>query len=777
MRSLLILSYRDIKKNLLSSIVTFLLLLFSVMMFSMGLSILFNTSSPLTQMFQETKASDENLMVSEKIYDVASLEEWWKERDEIDRVEVYNMDSGVKLAANNKDSEKVYFTEKLADNKQNKLKVIDGEKKSVPYPGTVWIPSSLADLSKIKVGDTIETIKDGDRTKLKVSAIIVDPYFSASMINPKRIWVNETDFSRVTDSQSDEKILAIKYNDYEKDGVNVWEDFIDSLPSTFLGVHYKIDLVSYVYNIQFSLIGGILLFFSLVIVIVSLFIVKNSIKNSIAQDTKDIGILSSLGFSIKQIRGKYFIKYSILLVLAFPLGIIASVFPVMHLMDSLLGSIGGKSNELTFLLPMILVVLIFILLLILTVMSATRIIKSISIVDAILDRKSTKQKKKKTSASFNGLPLPWMLAMKQIVTDKKSFRAPFVSILTLSVVLTFSLTLITSLDNLYSNRGYWGFSNADFLVTMTPAEKDSIVEKLENDSDIQGMTTMDQYTSVGMNKKYEQSASFFATVFDGSLDAIKQPNIKGKNPKKAGEISLALNSSKKYEKEIGDNIEIIVNGKKADYKVVGIYQTIDAAGEGFRVSDADIKDLDPDFSPQSYYIKLDTGVNSEDFIKNLEDEYGDAIEVTNMKKLVNNQINQAVVSAKGASVFLTVIVIIVSLINIFGSLITKLFADKKDIGIYKSVGFDNLKITSIYIIQNVIVSFCALVIGFVVTELVKQKVFNFIIGNVGLGEFPTATNYGLLFLVCVIVLLLIIGICFISLSKIKKISSRELTSE
>lgn len=94
---------------------------------------------------------------------------------------------------------------------------------------------------------------------------------------------------------------------------------------------------------------------------------------------------------------------------------------------------------------------------------------------------------------------------------------------------------------------------------------------------------------------------------------------------------------------------------------------------------------------------------------------------------MNNQINQAVVSAKGASVFLTVIVIIVSLINIFGSLITKLFADKKDIGIYKSVGFDNLKITSIYIIQNVIVSFYALVIGFLVTELVKQKVFNFII--------------------------------------------------
>lgn len=78
----------------------------------------------------------------------------------------------------------------------------------------------------------------------------------------------------------------------------------------------------------------------------------------------------------------------------------------------------------------------------------------------------------------------------------------------------------------------------------------------------QGMTTMDQYTNVGMSKKYEQSASFFATIFDGNLDAIKQPNIKGENPKKAGEITLAVNSSKKYEKKLAIILKSLLMGKR-----------------------------------------------------------------------------------------------------------------------------------------------------------------------------------------------------------------------
>ncbi|GAB2025337.1 hypothetical protein OfM1_14080 [Lactovum odontotermitis] len=778
MKSLIILSYRDILKNKATSIVTYILMMFSALLFSLGLIILFNTQAPLTKMFQQSHASDESLIFSTQLYDEDQLMNWWKKTPSISEIESYHTDSDIQIGIGKNQFQKVYLTEKAVNSQQNILKIVSGQESKAPANGTIWLPTSLSNLYNLHVGDTVRIKNGTDITSLKISAVVVDPYFSATMINPKRIWVNHKEFENVTHSKSNETTLAIKYKNYQKTNLRTWNEFTDYLKTPFLGVRFEISLVSYVYNIQFSLIGGILLLFSVVIALLSLFIISSNVKNMVAQDEKINGVLATFGFSLKSIRRKYYIKYFFLGILSFPLGIFISVFPANFLMNSMLSLIGEGGKGLNVLIPMAITVIVLVVLLALTITLATRRIVKLSVVEAITNRKTKKVIKnnfRKGQSISKRLSLSWMISFKKLLLNRKRFNSQFIVIVILSIVLMFSVTLISSLNKLYENRGYWGFSNADFVINSNTENISKNI--LQDNPDVQSVVAMTQYTKVGMDKSYKQSASFYATVISGNLNTIGQPNLQGRNPGKNGEISLALGSSKLYHKNLGDNISIIINGRERKFTIVGIYQTIDYAGKGFRINRDDILKDDYSFKESSFYVKVKNKTDLGEFKNVIQEKYGNSADITNMQVLIDDEISQAVSGAKLAGIFLSVTMIVVSLVNIVGEVLTRLFTEKKDIGILKSVGFTNSKIISIYLIQNLIVTLFALVLGGLIITLTQKSILNFIVGGIGLGEFPAYFNSGLVAIVYSVVIVIIILTTITVLRRIRKISLRELTSE
>ena len=133
---------------------------------------------------------------------------------------------------------------------------------------------------------------------------------------------------------------------------------------------------------------------------------------------------------------------------------------------------------------------------------------------------------------------------------------------------------LNAVRNIDKEPEIWGFIKDDIYVTSledTPVS--SIIDELEKDARV-------DYT-YGANKVYvkykpdnsETWQSITTEIYELPWnDEIKDRTMYGRRPQKEDEIGVGLTLAEAYGLEIGEKIELVVNGEKKEYEITGIFK-------------------------------------------------------------------------------------------------------------------------------------------------------------------------------------------------------------
>ena len=271
-----------------------------------------------------------------------------------------------------------------------------------------------------------EYTKKGSKNYLNVTANILDVDEEAFRI------LNTEEVSKLTQDEVSklyDRLGEIKY-DY---AVNDYLIMLENNPIKAAGIGGLETVIAIV---------------CVIIVITSVFCIKNSFDISITEKTKQYGMLRSVGATKKQIRKNVFYEATILGAIGIPLGIVAGILAsviLVYVVNIFLASGIGVELEFVFKFSIIAIILAIILGIVTIYLSAIRSAfraSKVSPIESIRNSANIKIKAKKIKGSkiINKLfGIGGQISYKNLKRNKKKYRTTVISII-VSVAVFIALT-------------------------------------------------------------------------------------------------------------------------------------------------------------------------------------------------------------------------------------------------------------------------------------------------------------------------------------------------
>lgn len=302
-------------------------------------------------------------------------------------------------------------------------------------------------------------------------------------------------------------------------------------------------------NILYTIAGVVIA----IIVVSSVFVIRNSFSISVAEKNKQYGMLSSIGATSKQIKRNVIFEGMVIGLIAIPLGIILGIVAIMILLQVVNYLLVDMLNGVSFIYsinPLAIVISIVISLITIYLSCLIPAIRAskISPIESIRGNKDVKMKAKKLKTSWftkKIFGIGGVIASKNLKRSKKKYRTTVIS-LVVSIFIFISLSSILNLGTKVTGLYYKDFKFNMYVDNGTKEIYEELA-KLDNIKDY---------------SYYYQTSLDFDGMKYASEFGKEELNVYGDNI-----ISLvAYNNDyfKRYIKELGLNPQ--------DYKTVAILQ-------------------------------------------------------------------------------------------------------------------------------------------------------------------------------------------------------------
>lgn len=529
-----------------------------------------------------------------------------------------------------------------------------------------------------------------------------------------------------------------------------------------------------------------------IIILSSVFVIRNSFAISTTEKMKQFGILSSIGATKKQIKKSVIYEGLILGVIGIPLGILLGIVVINILIVFSNTILGDMINEMTFVVDIPLLAILFSILLGMvtiyfsSIASAYRASK-VSPIEALRNTNEIKIKKRKlkTPKLIKKLfGIGGDIAYKNLKRNNKKYRTTVIS-LVVSIAIFISLSAFIYYGFNITNV-YYKEMPYNITVRLTGEEESEISNKIIKLNDIDSYS-IKRLQTINLDIKYlnEDGMKYIDYIGQDGMFGMPMVSIGEKNYKKyikklnlkyddvKDKIIYVKNSlyiednkilelynfdknmtgiieNKKY------NLEIVKTTKKDSY---GLFEY--AYGQGaFLISDylmdqignqnidkIDINSSNPD--------KLEETINK----LNYEDLYVDNIDA--MAKQMNNMVTWI-------SVFLYGFIIVISLIgvtNVFNTITTNMNLRSKEFAMLKSIGMTNHEFNRMIRLESILYGVKSLFIGCFIGIGISYVIYKALSNSVDFGfRLPIEA-----IMISILFILLVVGLIMkYSLNKINK---------
>ena len=775
-----------LRKSLTSFIVTTLLITIAISMAIVGTNILLNIGGFFEDKSNELNSPDiiaistNSSNVIDEINNIQGIAN--AESEEV----VYLPTAELKYSSNNV-AMALIFRDYEKERELGTLNLIDSIDE---YKGMgIYVPYKFHTTYGFAVDDVAKFDVNGDEIQFTICGFYEDPLYGTPIYAASQLFIvgdYESCIATVRDTAGS-VIDSIEYSiRLDKDASPQDNaDEISSLIGSNLITLDRLDMMKSSVTMYPVLLSIVLVVIVLALLLVVMVVIKFSVESLIATSTVDIGIWRAIGWSSNKIVLIFVIQY-------FTAAFIASVLGVIlcNLMLPLVSGIISSTMGLTWKIGMDIVLTLgccmIITLLVLTI-STFAAFKSKRVVPVKAINNQTENSRKNTRAlklysSKIGLDL--FLSLKSLFIKRKQTISIF--IISLLLVFVSSCCTIafynlciedTTLNNMI------GYPQADVCITMdmygsqtelSREDSQKVFSEISNLSEVESSCDwlLLPNVSVDGNNGYLNVSDDFTVLKKNTL-------ISGQYPKQDDEVSVSFMLADKMNKDIGDFVDLKMNGNTERFVITGITQQVYNSGAIIDISTSGFVRFDNDYTPVSIMVVLNEGSDISEFCNMLEEKYKD---YSNFSITVNGDVVAPILTSleMGVSVLMAA-ALAITLLTVFMimSLIINLTLkrEKKSIGINKALGFSTWRLCKQITYTVCIPIIMGYLTGYVLSVLLGNKLFETVLPMVGVRNCHFVINHGVLILVFVMLTVVSLFMSMCLSSKLRNISVKDILTE
>lgn len=611
-------------------------------------------------------------------------------------------------------------------------KIFDGNEKEIIHieDGEIYVSAEIfhSPANNFYEGCKIEITSEGRTKEFTLKGYTKDALFGSSMIGMTRMLVSEHDRSFFESETCTKFYSLLVYSDDS----SFMEKYDDLDLKTTMNVNRSGIKMMYIMD---TLIAAVVLVVSICLILISLVILQFTINFTVSEEFREIGVMKAIGISNRKIRGLYILKYFAIAAVGAVFGFLLSV-PFGNLLIQSISKnmiIQGQNK-------------IFLNLICAAGTAAvvvwfcyfcTRKIKKFSPIAAIrngeMGERYTRKGVLRLSKSHYA-PAAFM-AMNDILSGVKRY---------ISMILIFTLGLllviipINTINTLQSDKLITLFNMAEcdlvisqeLLFSANGKNKEMINKKQEDIRETlraHGIKAdVFQEIMFRFNVSYgDKKMSSLAFQGYGGVRADEYVYLRGTPPENDGEVAISYIVADKIGADIGNKVEIDMNGEKKKYTVTAINQTMNNLGEGIRFYQEDEIDYNlaaGSFGIQIRYLDNPDNKTFEERKQLLKRIYSDT-KVYEAGEYISYMIGDVAGQLEGVKRLILGIILCINILVAVLMVRSFLTREKGEIAMLKAIGFQNTSLVAWQTMRIGIVLFFSIVIGTVIsTPLSKLTV-------------------------------------------------------
>jgi len=646
----------------------------------------------------------------------------------------------------------------------------------------IYIPYFILLEGGFELGDTIRFLFMEEEISFTIAGSIEEIMFGAINGWRRRMYVSSDMFYSLQQQFTGHKSTAViaRLYDSERIGsfVNDYLDYLINLqpvPDSLrvMGSTHNFVSARNSHMLMPTLIGTILSVFAIVFLIVSLIVMRFRINNSIDEGMTNIGTLKALGYTNRQIVLSILLQFGLVALIGGAMGMLASQL-VLPSFTTIMGPMFSFVWRPDVNIPVMLVMLAFILtcVLLFSLLSTMRIYRLYPLVALRGEFASRKGKIARLPLDKVGGSLPFLLAVKDVLQNKRQ------TIAIGFIVLGVTFTAVIGIGAYYATAVNYD----EFLKTMVGEpfdilavvndvnEAEAFADRMRNHPNVDRITG---YVT-GVRLALEDTM-IFAEVAEDSTQLVGNMLVTGRYPIYYNEIALAMPVLRATGTSIGDVVNVRSGGESFEFVIVGQMQSVDGmigniAGDGLRR-------MQP-FEFDTFAIFLADGICNIEFAEVIRETESEL--VTQM--IIFDEIAESFInSMSGIFAALSVVILAVTAVIVAATMYlvikTAILRKRRELGIQKALGF-----TTFQLMNQVSLNLTpAIVLGALVGAVAAFNLFDlfFVIVTGVAGDIsvsiPMPLNWTIMAGVGVVVLAYVVSMA-VAL-RIRKISAYALVSE
>ena len=769
MRSVLLMAMSNLRRRRGQGLLVGTIMGLSVLLFSTGVGVMREIDSPVITMLDNQRASQFTLTFDTRIHDLDSVRSWWAARPEVDAVTDGLPVISLKESAffrGRQLSQFLNLTERprRATN-QDILRIVEGPPSAGPRPGELWLPTALAQDAGIHAGDTLDVPTADGLEPFLVGAVVVDPQFSAPFNNPTRVWIGAGELPARFQTPSLSGVTVGVHLKSQSGSDRLWDDFVKDQGGVYSGSVYDFPAMLAGYTAPYAIMAAMIVAFSVLGFLVALFAIQGTVTSSILADFKTIGILRAQGFTPKDVRRVYEIQYLLLAGVALPLGVLLGIVVVRNTIALLTRPVATPVASGPLLVQGGAILVLFLGLVYLFVVRVAKTAGTVRPADAIRFGAVANQKTPSVGVPIRrlrALSVPMIVAVKSLMLQKG--RAVFLAVAVLFATLAalLAINLDHSFGKMRTDLARFGFDAADVRVSRVgrrfSIRHPDLMAAFGSRPDVEAVATWDQIDGTVWVGQSEHTQVVAGTVVDGDMAGLKYDNLRGRNPVGPHEVSLAVGTAKDLGLDVGGRMKIHLLGSTLAFDIVGVYQTINNTGHGFRVRLEAARMASPLWSPSEYGVVLAAGVDRDQFIAALEAEYGEAVDAKPGDFFIRDQLASIMAGMRMANGFLAVVFLLAASVFIFNTTLLTITENRRVFGILKTTGMTPAQLRTSVVAGIGVQAGIGILTGLLVWGLAATVLLAPLFSTVGLVAFPLENSI----IGMAVVIPLILGFCLLS---------------
>ncbi|HET6325451.1 MAG TPA: ABC transporter permease [Planctomycetaceae bacterium] len=727
-----------------------------------AIPILLGVSRSIDVTFDKLHASQLLMVFDTRTCNAAATTKWWRNRPGTiavtETMPTKPIWGGFWHNDRHIDQSLILFERPLDESENDRLVFVGGNETHVPERGTVWLTNTMAGGNHISVGDSIQIPVMQGIHEFKVAAIVVDANYSSGLISPTRAWVAPGELAMLFPmEQLNQAAIGIRFKHPEQIRFD-WNDFVISRGGTYDGYTLDYEVFSTCYLVVFRLLGVILMLVAGVALVLVLGFIFATIQSAVLSDTRSIGVLQSIGMTIASIELMYVVQFALVALVAVPLGLLGSYLALKLVLSFMLQSLGTAGAEVELWTPLILTGIGVEIIIVSTAYFAARRCRQATPAEAIRYGVRVRAQRSWLAERIWNLPrLPLVagLALRSVLARKRKAVVPLLAIAFAVTMATFSINTVQSINRIGENLALWGWDNADVDIVRGGRRQsvthEDFLEWMGHDPRIAGIVPRTQLEAQIPARDNVPSRMIQGSAYSGDMELLGVVNVQGRNPRTDSEIALAVGTARETGKSVGDEFELNVEGHTLRFTVVGVYQSIQNLGQGYRVQASAVWRADPLFESTVYGVHLQHASQADEFIRDVERHFGEAARARRIKiselSLVTDNMSLALSVVSG-------LFLLMSLVFVVESAYMSVQEERSSFSILKTLGMTPLQMRLVSVSKLSLIACAALVLAIPLGTFLTPVVFNRLLPSFGVTVFPMEVAIApMLMLVCVVMAL------------------------